>query len=307
MRVHLLAIVALAVLGSSRLAAGDTDPAAPETWLLSTVKALKGNDFKTWFDAIPADDQAKAKEQWAKSQKDPESAKKFDEFMTQMLAPDAVDALVAKAEPGLGQFDPAQTSQGLMMMSGFLPMMLQQGPNGQPRKMTPELQQVVSMAQNMLSDAAQWVQTAGLNDPKKLRGAVEHLVAGAKAIGVKNSDELHQLSLEDFLGRLGPASKEIKLAIATYDLQVDKFLDSVTATSAGTGDHRTLTVGFTAFNRPYTLPLKVEQQGGKWVPAKDAIPGIEALQQMVPGMAGGDGRAGPPGQGGQGEGGGAVK
>jgi hypothetical protein len=291
--IALLATTALALATSPLRAAAETDPSAPESAILSTVKALRGDDFKALFASLPPEDQAKAKEQWTKTQgeTDAKNSAEFDQLMGKLLAPDAVEQLTAQAEPQLKQMDPAQISQGLMMASGFLPMMLQNGPDGKPRQMTPDLQHTITMIQGILTDASQWVTTAGLNDPKKLQTACEHLVAGAKALGVKDTKELHALAFDELLARLGPLVKEAKAALGAYEIDANKFLDSISAKSVGDGDQRTLNVAFTLFGHPYEAPIKVEKVAGKWVLAKDAAPaGFDAFGSMLKqqGGTGGD-------------------
>jgi hypothetical protein len=294
-----LAALAFATLGLP-LGAADTDPSTPEGAVLPAVKALHDNDFKALFALMPAEDQAKAQDGWKQSQTnpDPKSDAQFDQMLGQLLDPKAVDNLAAQAEPQLKTMDLTKTSQGIMAMSGLLPMLAAQ--NG--KQLTPDDQKGLAMVQNLLNDVAAWIPKSGINDDKKLRDALEHVVAGAKALGVKDSKELHALAFDDLLTRVGPMLKELKSALAVYDLQADKLLESVKATSAGDGDQRTLTVSFTAFGRPYETPVKVQKVNGKWVMANGAPAGLDAFKGMLPGLPG----AAPAG-GGQGEGAGEVR
>jgi hypothetical protein len=303
-RLRSAGLAAVAVFGLSvPLRSADIDPSAPESAIMPAVKAIHDNDFKALFASFSAADQAKAEADWKKAQADPNAAKndaQVDQFLGQMLDPAAVDNLMAQAEPQLKTMDLAKAQQGLMALSGMLPLMMSQ--NGKP--MTADDQKSMAMVQSLLNDIAAWIPKSGVNDPAKLRTALEHVVAGVKALGVKDGKELRALSLDDLLGRLGPALKEVKAGFASYDLQADKLLESIKPTSTGDGDNRVLNVAFNAFGRDYTVPLKVQKVDGKWVLAKDAAPaGFDAFKGMLPGLPGSG--AGPGD--GQGEGGGEVK
>ena len=254
------------------------DPAQPESAILLPVKVLKDNDFKAFFLSLPAAEQDKARGDWKQAQeasKQPgaeANQAEFNAFLARLLAPGAVDALVAQAEPQLAQLNPQEASQGLQMMAGFLPMMLQANP--QPGAKDPATQQrvaaYVTLLQGLCTDASQWILTAGLNDKAKLKEALTHLVAGAQALGVKDAADLQALPLEEFLGRLTPLVKEAKAALAIYGVEVDAFLTSVTvaavAPAAGApADDRTLNVSLKAFGKPYTVPVIVTRSENHWV------------------------------------------
>ena len=252
------------------------DPAAPESAVLLPARVLKDNDFKAFFLSLPAAEQDKARADWKAAQQSaqqPGAAQQqaeFNAFLGRLLSPTAVDDLMAEAEPQLAQLNPQEASQGLQMMAGFLPMMLQA--NQQPGAQDPAAQQrvtaAVTLLQGLCTDASQWILTAGINDKAKLRKAITHLVAGAKALQVKEAADLQALPLEEFLARLTPLVAEAKNALAIYDLQADAFLQSITATADAPGanpEERTLRVGLVAFGKPYTIPVVVTRSGQHWV------------------------------------------
>jgi hypothetical protein len=263
------------VLGIGHAVAADPapktfDPKDPISAVMTPVTLLRSNDFKGFYELMPAEDKAKAETEWKASQAkaaaggdmgDQGQMAEFNAFLAKCLAPNAVETLYAEAEPKLADINPQEISQQLQMFSGMVPMMaMQQGGQQDPQK-----QQFVTALGGMMLGASQWILTAGLEDKAKLRQAITHLVAGAKGLGVKEVKELQALPLDQFLGRLGPVVKEMKAAAAIYDIQADPFLDSVKATAQGDGNERTLAVAFTAFGKPYTLPVKVELKDGHWV------------------------------------------
>jgi len=287
---RLIAPALALVLGMSSLVAVDPavklpDPKDPTSAIMTPVTLLRSNDFKGFYALMPAEDQAKAKAEWDKARTETAAGQEsegqmaeFNAFLAKCLAPDAVDQLMKEAEPKLADMKPEEVSQGLQMMGAMLPMMAMQGQGG--KKADPEQQQLMGAVGGMMMDASQWVLTSGIDDPKKLRSAIEKLVAGAKALGVKDSKDLQGLSLDEFLGRLGPVVKEMKAALAVYDLQLDPLLDSVKATAKGNGNERSLAVSFTAFGKPYALPVKVELKDGHWMVSPKNTKGLPGGNSM---------------------------
>ena len=271
----------------------------PEAAILQPVKVLRGNDFKGFYALLPPADKAKAEAEWKKAQADAKAGGKnkdineLNALLGKLLAPDAVNTLVNENEPKLAAINPQETSQMLQMGAGFLPMMLAQPTPGQTPEQTKNKQALSAMLQGILTDASGWVLTAGLNDPKKLRSSIEHLVAGAKALGVKDVSELQALSFEDFLGRLGPIVKEAKLAAGVYDIGVDAFLDSITAVpkagATAAADEKVLDVSFKVFSKPYTFPVTVQKKGNGWIISPRNAEQFGPMKQMMPpGMPMGD-------------------
>ncbi len=293
-------IAALFGFQGASLAAADTPPAlatTPESAIQLPVAVLRGNDFKAFYVQLPAEYKAKAEADWKKAQDEAKSgsnakqAGEMNEMLAKFLAPDAVDKIVKENEPKLAEMNPQEWSQNLQMAAGFLPMLLGQPQPGQTPEQAKTKQALAGMLQGILTDASSWLLTAGINDPKKLRSAVEHLVTGAKALGVKDVTELQKLGFEDFLGRLGPIVKEAKGAAGVYDIQIDGFLDSIKAVATApvpgaSPDERTLDVSFSAFGKPYTFPVNVMRKNGSWtVSPKNAEP-FGAMKQMMPGAGG---------------------
>lgn len=249
-----------------------TDPGKPESAILLPVQLLRANDFKGFYDAMPAEEKAKAQAEWAKAAAKGGEGKKgehLDEInatLAKLLAPNAVDQIMAEAKPKLAEMNPQEISQGLQMVGMMLAMsqMQQQGQNGQ--KQDPTSKAAMAALGGVLTDASQWVLTAGINDEAKCRKAVERLAAGAKALGVKDVRELQTLPLDQFLARLTPLVKEAKAAAAVYDVQVDAFLDSVKVAAGPVKEGKSiLQVTALLFGKPYTVPVEVLQKDGHWI------------------------------------------
>ena len=289
---------AATAVSSLATAAAAVITANPASAVLLPVQVLLSNDFKGFYTLLPAEDKAKAEAQWQQAQQQARNGQRqsdiaeVDALLARLLAPDALDALTKEYEPKLADVNPQDLSQSLKMAGMFVPMLL-----GQPQPgATPEQIQAKKLLSDslasMLNDASSWVLTAGLNDPKKLRAALEHLIAGAKGLGVTKVADLQALSFADFLGRLSPLIKETKLAAGAYDIQVDQFLASITAVAAdpvtGTSpDERTLSVTFNAFGKPYSFPIQVVKQGAAWIISPKNTEQLNAMRGMMP-LGGGD-------------------
>lgn len=274
------------------------DSSTPESAVLLPVRVLRGNDFRGVYDLLSAEDKAKAAADWKKAQEQSKTGAKgsqiaeFNQTLSKLLSPTAVEDLYKETEPKLATINPQETAQALQMAAGFLPMMLGQAQPGQTPEQTKNKQALGAMLQGMLTDASSWVLTAGINDPKKLHSAIEHLVAGAKALGVKDAAELQALPFEEFIGRLGPIIKEAKLSAGVYDVGIDAFLDSVKATAApaaagAPATERSLSVSFSAFGKPYTFPVAVTLKDGHWIISPKNGEQFGAMKQMM-GAQGGD-------------------
>ena len=278
------------------------DPSTPESAVLLPVQALRANDYKTTYDALPADQKAAYDAKW-KAQGDtanPKDDAQFDATLAKLLAPDAVDSLTKEYSPKLAnpELAPEKLSQNLMTFSAILPMMAGAGQPGQPPAAGGPMSALIPQLQGLLRDAAAWVPTAGINDTTHLHDAIAHIVAGTKALGFTSAKQMRALSLDDFLGHLGAATKEFKLAIGTYNAPVDTFLDGVTAKAEpGDGDHRILDVGFILFSKPYSAPVKVDKADGHWEISpdnKESMGGLGMLGGMVGAGGMGGGRPGGP-------------
>lgn len=270
------------------------DTTTPESAILLPARVLHANDFRGIYDLLSPEEKAKAAAEWSKAQEQSKTGVKqkdvndLNELLSKLLSPTAVDDLFKETEPKLASINPQETSQALQMAAGFLPMMLGQAQPGQTPEQTKNKQAMAAMLQGILTDASGWVLSAGLNDPKKLRSAIESLVAGAKTLGVKSAAELQALPFEEFIGRLGPIVKQAKTAAGIYDIGIDAFLDSVkaTATPAMAGaavTERVLAVTFTAFGKPYTFPVTVVLKDGHWVISPKNGEQFGAMKQMIPG------------------------
>lgn len=260
----------------------EIDPKSPEVLVTTVSTMLQSKDLVAAFATLPKEIQNSITADYAANQKkpvDPAQDAKFNEFLTKMLADGAVDKLVAEAKPGLAEYDPSQITMGLQMMGGMGSMMLSKPKPGQ-KKADPVLAAYGQAVQGLATAAAQWIPNADLGSEEKLRGGATHLVAALKALKITSAAEMRALSLNDLLGRLGPALTKLKAAATVYDVNIDAFLASVKVIKAtDNGAAKALTIGFTAFDAPFQLPIELEKDAaGGWALSSAFKAKFEGLQ-----------------------------
>lgn len=238
--------------------ASAADMSTPEGTLLAPVQALRNNDFVGILTLMDADKQAEAKKAWSDAAATPDAAKdaELNDSLNKLIAPGAVDAMMAELEPKLKEFNAQQVSMGLMMMGGMVAMNMAKDP---------EQAQAAQELQSLITDICAWLPSAGLNDPAKARKALEYVCAGAQSLNVKTAADLRALSLDEALKRCGGFFAEVKHALAVYGLNLDALLDSIQVPKVeGEGATRTATVQFSAFGKQHSIPVKMENKDGHW-------------------------------------------
>jgi len=260
------------------------DPAAPEAVVTAPVQALRSNDVIGWFKSMPAADQDKARQEWKDKATtiSPSERAEFDEKLAMLLSPTAVDTLMAIVEPQLGQFNPQEVAGQLQMFGGMFAMQMGQDP---------KLAVAGQSLNKLVMGLAGWLPTSGLENPAKMREALTSVVGAARALGVKNCDEMFALDLEEFLTRGGAALKEAKLMFKPYGIEVDGFLDSIGLINIkGEGDKRSADLKFKAFDNEIIFPMPLVQRDGKWAFDQEQLQ--QSLAPLMGGMMGGGGGAG---------------
>lgn len=279
-RTVLAALTALVCAGTLSAA----DLSTPEAAIALPAEALRTNNLIGLFETMPPADQAKAEADWDQNRQtmSPQKKAEANEFFTKVLAPDAVDQMMAEAEPNLAQMNPAEMAGMVQMIGGMMAMQMGQDPKSKA---------YAPMVQGLVMDVAAWLPTAGLEDPAKLKQTITHFIAAVKKLDVTNADELCALDLRTLLTRSGAALAEGKKCLSVYGIDADAFLGSLKVTDvAGDGDKRDAKLNFTAFGKPYQLPVKLAQKEGMWTFDSDALQAelAPALGGMAPGMGGGD-------------------
>jgi RNA polymerase sigma factor (sigma-70 family) len=140
----------------------------------------------------------------------------------------------------------------------------------------------------VLSAFSLWLPQSGVDDPQHAAEAAACLLSGLAALGITHSADLARLDLPEALRRLGQLTAQIKRACAAYGLNIDQVLDSVRIipSQPGQGDpaRRILNVAFTAFDRPFVVPITVARSEGNWrvIPAQARDPARARPAQAGP-------------------------
>ena len=283
MRASLLASLVLTVASCVGSLHAMIDANSPEFVVAAPVEALRNNDILALFKSMPAEEQAKARQEWKDkaTSMSPTERAEFDEKMAMLLDPKAVDTLMAMIEPQLKQINPAEMAGMLQMFGGIAAMQLAQ---------QPALAKTGQGLQTLATDLAAWLPTSGIEKPENMRLAITSVVKAAKALNVANADELLKLDLDEFLTRGGAAVKEAKNAFTPYGIDVDTFLGSIALTNlTGVGDKRTGDLTFTAFGHDVVFPVPLIQKDGKWAFDEQAMQQTMAPLRSGMGLGGGGG------------------
>jgi RNA polymerase sigma factor (sigma-70 family) len=292
------------------------DPAAA---VLKPVKALRANDAAYFLGRLKADQHAMVERMWqGTAERLPalRDGAAVDLQLAMLLADNGADQLMAVVTPLLAQVAPQEMAARLNELAGKSDPSKPR-PEGQPPGWETQIplggivggllaagQETaqIQVVRDELGDLATWIATAGFEDPAKARKAIEALIAGLKYIQVKSAADLRGLELPGLAVRLGQVLPQVKAALAVYGLPLDQILDSVKVIAvkeiAGEPDARLLTVGFTAFGKERTIPIKVAKLESAWQVVADS-PLLAWLRPRFGGR-GGWGQGGPGGPGGQG-------
>ena len=268
--------------------AADAPVAAPDATITQWVLALRRNDLALLYHALTPQLRAQLDKLWLQSATSPDADgdRQLNGGLGLLLAPNAIDLLVAQAEPELASLNPQDLVVGLQTAGGFLALA-----GSQPKEVKAGDPPALDYAalQGFLADIGTWIPSAGLNDPGKLRKAVTQLVAGAQALGVKNAVDVRALKIEEALHRLSAALPALKQALVVYGLDANALLDSVTVTVTGAdgggggggGDQRQLAIGFTAFGHPHLIPVKMVRNNDAWSLAEGKDSPFAPISQLL--------------------------
>jgi RNA polymerase sigma factor (sigma-70 family) len=310
------------------------DDASPEALVASMVRALRGNDLAAFWRRLPAEEQQRAQESYARLT----GNQWMGPIVERLLAQATPEQITAAVVPALTKTDAAALATQLRQYAspdgGEANAGPGQGPGpggfgfggrGNPLSLSAMIESLTGNAvsgllangletrqaqsiQGLLGGFADWAAKAPFADQAKASACATELGAAIEALGVKTAADLNGVTVGELVGRLGGGAKHLKSALAAYDLQVDAVLDTVKVIEVkpvpDATDSVVATLGFTAFGTARTLPLKLAKKDGHWTVANDS-PLATWLGNRGPGMMGmlmfagrtfGGGPGGGPGQ-----------
>ena len=183
---------------------------------------------------------------------DDDDRKRFTESFMPLLAPDAVDKIMAQLEPKLVEIKPQLTAL-VSMGTGVVQLKISESSLTDAEK---------AAANKAVSSLQAWATKVDLADPKRARKAVSALVQAAKALELSTPEEVSALSYEQLLDKFGICFAGFKTALMAYELDLDAVLASVQAKDLDAPGKVEIKLEF--LGEDYQLSSVLTQRDGRW-------------------------------------------
>ena len=181
----------------------------------------------------------------------------FAEGIAKVMAPDAVEKLMAEIEPRLVEARP-QAPGALMMGLGALQVAITS-----PQTELSADQRVA--LQSALPGIQRWASTTDFLSSKSVRQALTLITQAARNTGVSNLDQLKMLSFEEVLARAGNVLAASKKALGIYGLDLDAIAGSMQVqVLANDGQNARVRATFTVFDAPISSEHDLVLVDGRW-------------------------------------------
>lgn len=199
-----------------------------------------------------------------------EEAAEFEQTMAKLTADDAVEQLMAEAEPHLAKFDAEVAPQLPLMIGmgrGFAAQAIQEN------KEFSDAQK--QQATETLDAVAKWLGQAKFSDRDTARRAIERVVAGARELDLATVDQVQQMDFDQMLGKAGIGFAAVKDVVGYYGLDLDATFDSVKPSLVKQdGDSATVKVEYTLFGEPLAFETEMVRVDGRWY-GRDTLAQLE--------------------------------
>lgn len=264
-------LIAAAVLALAVSACKREEPtpvaqtATPQGTIQAAVASLKANDLKGLLESqVPPADLAKMKADFKKDidEKPPtdKDRQKFAENMAQLTAADAEGKLMAQLEPQLAKMDTQLATQ--MPMYIGLGRGLAVGAIQENKELTPPQKEQATKAVDAL---AKWAEQMKFTDRERAKKAIAAVCETARALGMKDLDQLRALTFEQALDKGGVALKGAKRALDAYGLSIDQTLETVKVTTVSeAGDAAKVKVDYVFLGTPISYETELVKLDGRW-------------------------------------------
>jgi hypothetical protein len=234
--------------------------ASPEGQVKLWLKMFRQNDFSSLTKLIPEKEWVMVERAWRiqLAKQGTKADAELDQQLALLKTPNALDTIMAQLKPQLATLKPEDLGNQLRGLGALAATFAQsQGDAGRNFD--------VQGFQSYISDVADWVQKAGLNDADKARKALEKAIACIQALQIGSAQELRQNKLQDMLPRFGKALIPLKDMFRTYDVNIDNVIDSVKIEKmVGQGNRRTMTTSFNVFGKTRQLDFDLIKRGSTW-------------------------------------------
>lgn len=186
-----------------------------------------------------------------------EERAEFAETFDKLIAPDAVERLMAEIEPKLIEARP-QAQGAILMGLGAAQMALAQ-PDAE---LTPEQR---TLLQQALPGVREWLTGTDFLSSQTMRQALTIVTDAARGSGIANIDQLRMLSLEEVLTHAGRVLGASKRAVALYGIDLDAIAATIRyETLEVSGNEARVRVSFTVFNAPLSHEVELRYEDGRW-------------------------------------------
>lgn len=254
-------------------AAVSSSSMGPAQVSMELAHLAKINDLKGLMTlAMPAAEMKKMVESWESKRKEPitdSDRKEFADGIAKLIAPGAIDELMAMAEPEMAALKP--------QMAMYIPMGI--GIAQQSISSNADLSETQKkQATEMVSALQTWAMKTDFTDPNRLRKALTELATGVRSTKVTTLDQLQALSFDQMLGKGGVLFGSMKRAFNAYDLNMDEVFTSVKAEQISmSGDTAVVKTSMTFLGQPMSSETQMVKSDGRWY-SKDSI---EALNKVT--------------------------
>lgn len=138
----------------------------------------------------------------------------FNEQIARIVAPDAVEQLMAEIEPKLAQHRPQAPGAVLMGLGA-----LQLASTSPESDLTPEQRAALTQA---LPKIQAWASSTDFLSAETMRDALTLVTAAARRTGINDLDQLRALPLEALIERAGGVFVAAKDAVSLYGIDLDQ-------------------------------------------------------------------------------------
>lgn len=233
----------------------------PAQQVRALVSSLRGNDLAAALRAsVPPAQLQKLQQAFdvarARPLTDADRAE-FEQAISQLTAPDAVDQLMAKIEPKLVEARP-QAPGAIMMGIGGLQMAL-----ASPEAELTDEQR--NSLRAMLPGLQQWLTSRDFLSSDTVRQALTLVTQAARDASVSNLDQLQMLTFDEVLARAGRVFAASKQAVKLYGLDLDAIAGTLDVqVLAIEGDTARVRSTVTVFDAPIALEHELVLVDGRW-------------------------------------------
>ncbi len=267
MRIVILGLLAstLTLIGCSG-SGGSTD--TPDRAFEASIAAAHEMDLvKVLETVLPPEGRAKLELDWEEQRKKPMSAEEAagpNEVLVMLTAEGAGDNVYRILKPKL-----AEAQASLKMMSTMLPMAAarQIQSIGQRQGLEEPSDEEREMRVEFIAAMSHWIGGLDITDEAKAKKSIAIVCEAARALGIKEIQEIQEYSLDELLGKTSQIANAAVEVFAIYGLDFKDSLNSMEVTSFTIeGDESKVNVKYTLLGEELSIVYTFKKHGENWFP-----------------------------------------